>query len=187
MKSPSKQFEKCVPPCLRFLTLEDTHNLCIQCLGEELNAPIVRSSQCQSSVPCPYSQVMQERHLCLAARALLLPRHDKGSSRGDHRLSWLRSLREVWLSVVDLSHLLDQDVLSLAIQPGRGGCGIRGRRCTYVYSQPAGPAYGELVDVMARATNRLYLAWKRKKREVNPGRLDERFQSVSVSSSELPF
>lgn len=101
----------------------------------------------------------------------------QGSSHGDHRLSWLRCLRELWLSVTGSSHLLYQDVLSLAIQPGRSGCGLRGIRCTYVYSQPAGPAFGELVDIMACATTRLDLAWRRKKREVNPGRLDERFLS----------
>lgn len=47
----------------------------------------------------------------------------------------------------------------------------------YVYSQPAGPAYGKLLDVMARATTGLDLAWMCKKWEVNPGRLDERFLS----------
>lgn len=133
----------------------------------------MRSAQCSVSL---LSRDAGEASVPYSS-GLAVAKARQDSSRGDHRLSWLRRLRELWLSVVGLSHLLYKDVLSLAIQPGRGGYGLRGRRCTYVYSQPAGPAFGELLDVMARATTRLDLAWRRKKREVNPGRLDERFLS----------
>ncbi len=35
MESTSKAFKRCVDPCPRYLTLDDTHNLCVFCLGEE--------------------------------------------------------------------------------------------------------------------------------------------------------
>ncbi len=35
MASTSKAFKKCVDPCPRYLTPDDTHNLCVFCLGKE--------------------------------------------------------------------------------------------------------------------------------------------------------
>ncbi len=35
MASASKAFKKCVDPCPRYLTPDDTHNLCVFCLGKE--------------------------------------------------------------------------------------------------------------------------------------------------------
>ncbi len=35
MARTSKAFKKCVDPCPRYLTPDDTHNLCIFCLGKE--------------------------------------------------------------------------------------------------------------------------------------------------------
>lgn len=32
MASTDKHFRKCVPPCPRFLSLDDTHDMCINCL-----------------------------------------------------------------------------------------------------------------------------------------------------------
>ncbi len=37
---------KCVPLCPRFLALEDTHNLCVMCLGQELALSVLKSSVC---------------------------------------------------------------------------------------------------------------------------------------------
>ncbi len=33
--SVEKRFRRCVDPCQRCLTLDDTHDLCVMCLGEE--------------------------------------------------------------------------------------------------------------------------------------------------------
>ncbi len=35
MASTSKAFKKCVDPCPRYLTPDDTHDCCVFCLGEE--------------------------------------------------------------------------------------------------------------------------------------------------------
>ncbi len=35
MASTSKAFKKCVDPCPRYLTPDDTHNLCVFCLGKD--------------------------------------------------------------------------------------------------------------------------------------------------------
>ncbi len=33
--SVEKCFRRCVDPCQRFLTPDDTHNLCVMCVGKE--------------------------------------------------------------------------------------------------------------------------------------------------------
>ncbi len=33
--SVEKRFRRCADPCQRFLTPDDTHDLCVMCLGEE--------------------------------------------------------------------------------------------------------------------------------------------------------
>ncbi len=33
--SVEKRFRRCIDPCQRFLKPDDTHDLCVMCLGEE--------------------------------------------------------------------------------------------------------------------------------------------------------
>lgn len=41
-----KPFRKCVPMCPRFLTLEDTHNLCYMCMVEKHVHSVLEGSEC---------------------------------------------------------------------------------------------------------------------------------------------
>ncbi len=45
-KSLTKRFRKCVTLCHRFLTPEDTHNLCVMCLGEEHMCSVLEGAEC---------------------------------------------------------------------------------------------------------------------------------------------
>ncbi|KAI2647461.1 Uronate isomerase [Labeo rohita] len=46
MASTSKAFRKCADPCPRFLTPDDTHDLCVFCLGEEHARDILEGAVC---------------------------------------------------------------------------------------------------------------------------------------------
>ncbi len=46
MASTSKAFKKCVDPCPRYLTPDDTHNLCVFCLGKEHARDVLEGKIC---------------------------------------------------------------------------------------------------------------------------------------------
>ncbi len=46
MASTSKAFKKCVDPCPRYLTPDDTHDLCVFCLGEEHARNVLEGEIC---------------------------------------------------------------------------------------------------------------------------------------------
>ncbi len=77
-----------MPPFQRFLALEDTHNLSVTCLGQEL-----AHCECypmRSSIRIwPSSQEMSDKCLHLAVRVPLLLRHGEDSDRGIRRFKTL--------------------------------------------------------------------------------------------------
>ncbi len=87
----------CVPSFQRFLVLEDTHNLSVMCLGQELACSVLEGAECahcecypmRSSIRIfPSSREMSDKCLRLAVRVPLLPRqllHVEDSARGIHR------------------------------------------------------------------------------------------------------
>ncbi len=46
MPNTSKVFKKCVDPCPRYLTPDDTHNLCVFCLGKEHARDVLEGKIC---------------------------------------------------------------------------------------------------------------------------------------------
>ncbi len=46
MASTSKAFRRCVHPCPRYLTPDDTHDLCVFCLGEEHARDVLEGAIC---------------------------------------------------------------------------------------------------------------------------------------------
>ncbi len=46
MASTSKAFKKCVDPCPRYLTPDNTHNCCVFCLGEEHARDVLEGAIC---------------------------------------------------------------------------------------------------------------------------------------------
>ncbi len=46
MASTSKAFKKCVDPCPRYLTPDDTHDCCVFCLGEEHACGVFEGAIC---------------------------------------------------------------------------------------------------------------------------------------------
>ncbi len=46
MASTSKAFRKCVDPCPRYLTPDDTHDCCVFCLGMEHARDVLEEAVC---------------------------------------------------------------------------------------------------------------------------------------------
>ncbi len=44
--SVEKRLRRCVDPCQRFLTPDDTHDLCVMCLGEEHARSVLEGIEC---------------------------------------------------------------------------------------------------------------------------------------------
>ncbi len=49
--SVEKRFRRCVDPCQRCLTLDDTHDLCVMCLGEEHARSVLEGMECVHCEP----------------------------------------------------------------------------------------------------------------------------------------
>ncbi len=49
--SVEKRFRRCVDPCQRCLTLDDTHDLCVMCLGEEHVRSVLEGMECVHCEP----------------------------------------------------------------------------------------------------------------------------------------
>jgi len=43
--SSDECFRKCVSPCQRYLTLDDTHDLCVDCLGEDHASSVLEQAE----------------------------------------------------------------------------------------------------------------------------------------------
>ncbi len=96
--SVEKRFRRCVNPCQRCLTLDDTHDLCVMCLGEEHARSVLEGMEC---VHCehfflwekaplsvvPFSRENWGDHLPPAARVQPLLRQWRERVRGDRRLT----------------------------------------------------------------------------------------------------
>ncbi len=49
--SVEKRFRRCVDPCQHCLTLDDTHDLCVMCLGEEHARSVLEGMECVHCEP----------------------------------------------------------------------------------------------------------------------------------------
>ncbi len=101
MASTSKAFRRCVHPCPRYLTPDDTHDLCVFCLGEEHARDVLEGAICErSACTVSFSRWESSALVCLSFRGRrgsrllpavqdpLLPRHGGECSRGARRWSW---------------------------------------------------------------------------------------------------
>ncbi len=76
--SVEKCFRRCVDPCQHCLTLDDTHDLCVMCLGEEHARSVLEGMECvHCEAPLsvvPFSRENWGDHLPPAARVQPLQR-----------------------------------------------------------------------------------------------------------------
>ncbi len=74
MASTSKAFKRCVHPCPRYLTPDDTHDLCVFCLGEEHALDVLEGAIC---VHCEFFSMRKLRARLSLAR---LPLFEEGGA-----------------------------------------------------------------------------------------------------------
>ncbi len=187
MASTSKAFKRCVHPCPRYLTPDDTHDLCVFCLGEEHARDVLEGAIC---VHCELFSMRKLRsRLSLFSRKEGQPSASRGS-----RPTVAEARREMssWGSQADLADELerglsfshssaanegelldDDDAISLTSSDPAASALLgyaqeeqemsEGEKVETEPSQSSCPAYDKLLEVMERATARLDLLWKRAK------------------------
>ncbi len=213
MASTSKAFRKCVDPCPRYLTPDDTHDCCVFCLGMEHARDVFEGAVCVHCERLPM-RTLRSR-LSLFSRKGGQPSASRDSSptaaEARRRMkSWgsQADLADEFERELSLSHesaknesepLDYDDVISLTSSDPAASALLgyaqeeqemsESQDVESELSQDSCPAYEELLDVMERATARLDLPWERTKMAAPRGRLDERFLPGHKTSAQvnLPF
>ncbi len=201
MASTSKAFRRCVHPCPRYLTPDDTHDLCVFCLGEEHARDVLEGAICMH---CELFSMRKLRsRLSLFSRKEGQPSASHGSGltvaearRGMILWGSQAELADELEMGLSLSHssatnegerLDDDDAISLTSSDPAAGALLgyaqeeqemsEGDEAEAEPDQSSCLAYDELLEVMEHATARLDLLWKRAKMVAPRGRLDERYLS----------
>ncbi len=198
--STSKAFKRCVDPCPRYLTLDDTHNLCVFCLGEEHARNVLEEVIC---VHCEHFSMKKLR----SRLSLFLRKEGQLSSRDSGpTVAEARRRMRLWGSQVDLADELerelsfsrlsamnegelldDDDVISLTSSDPAASALLayaqkeqemfEGEEVETEPSHSSCPAYEELLEVIERVTARFDLPGKRTQMVAPRGCLDERYLS----------
>ncbi len=213
MASTSKAFRKCVDPCPRYLTPDDTHDCCVFCLGMEHARDAFEGAVCVHCERLPM-RTLRSR-LSLFSRKGGQPSASRDSSP---TAAEARRRMKSWGSQADLADEFERDlslshesaknesepldyddVISLTSSDPAASALLgyaqeeqemsESEDVETELSQDSCPAYEELLDVMERATARLDLPWERTKMAAPRGRLDERFLPGHKTSAQvnLPF
>ncbi len=213
MASTSKASRRCVDPCPRYLTPDDTHDCCVFCLGEGHVRDVLDGAIC---VHCELFSMRKLR----SRLSLFSSKEGQPSASRDSRPTVAEARRRMksWVSQVYLADELERelslshesarnegepldhdDAISLTSSDPAASALLgyaqeeqeMGEEVETELSQISCPAYKELLEVMERATVRLDLPWERTKMAAPRGHLDERYLSghkrpVRVSLPFLP-
>ncbi len=209
MASTSKAFRRCVDPCPRYLTPDDTHDCCVFCLGEGHERDVLDGAIC---VHCELFSMRKLR----SRLSLFSSKEGQRDSRptvAEARRRMKSWVLQVYLAdelerELSLSHesarnegepLDHDDAISLTSSDPAASALLgyaqeeqeMGDEVETELSQISCPTYKELLEVMERATVRLDLPWERTKMAAPRGHLDERYLSghkrpVRVSLPFLP-
>ncbi len=104
MASTSKAFRKCVDPCPRYLTPNDTHDCCVFCLGMEHARDVLEGAVC---VHCERLSMRK-----LSSRLSLFSRKEgQPSASRDSRPTVAEARRRMksWGSQLDVADVLERD------------------------------------------------------------------------------
>ncbi len=105
MASTSKAFKKCVDPCPRYLTPDDTHDWCVFCLGEGHTRDVLEGAIC---LHCErFSMKKLRSHLSLFSRKEGQPSASRNSGL---TVAEARRRMKSWGSQVDLADELEREL-----------------------------------------------------------------------------
>ncbi len=183
MASTSKAFRRCVDPCPRYLTPDDTHDCCVFCLGEGHVRDVLDGAIC---VHCELFSMRKLR----SRLSLFSSKEGQPSASRDSRptVAEARRRMKLWVSQVDLADELERelslshesarnegepldhdDAISLTSSDRAASALLgyaqeeqemaEGEEVETELSQISCPAYKELLEVMEHATVRLDLPY----------------------------
>ncbi len=115
MASTSKAFKKCVDPCPRHLTPDDTHNLCVFCLGKEHARDVLEGKICVYCEPFFYEKALLSSVPLFEERGAASASRDSGPTAAEA----LRRMKS-WGSQLDLADELERDRLFSRASPAAG-------------------------------------------------------------------
>ncbi|KAK2869830.1 hypothetical protein Q8A67_024222 [Cirrhinus molitorella] len=209
-----RRFRRCVPPCPRYIAGEDTHDLCVVCLGAEHAQLALERADCHDCELLPL-RVLRSRLAVFDEGGQVRAPAGSGPAAAEAQRRLLS-----WGSQVDLvegsetGSSLSQSLTARSTVPSQGS---EARAAVSsppredpalhlssseevdvmsvdteetVSSPPQSLAYEELVEVVTRAVSKLNLDWPSEKQDVRPkSKLDERFLRVRSQPSRrgLPF
>ncbi len=213
MASTSKAFRKCVDPCPRYLTPNDTHDHCVFCLGIEHARDVFEGAVCVHRERLPMRTLRSRLSLFSRKEGQPFASRDSSPTAAEAR----RRMKS-WGSQADQADELERELSLSHESAGNEGEPLdygdaisltssdlaasallgyaqkeqemsEGEEAETELSQTSCPAYEELLEVVERATARLHLLWERTKMAVPPGRLDERYLSGHKPPAQvsLPF
>ncbi len=113
MASTSKAFKKCVDPCPRYLTPDDTHDCCVFLLGEEHVRDVLEGAICVHCERFSMKKLRSRLSLFLRKEGQLSASRDSGPTVAEAR----RRIKS-WGSQVDLADELERELPSRTSQPG---------------------------------------------------------------------
>ncbi len=123
--SVEKHFRRCVDPCQRCLTLDDTHDLCVMCLGEEHARSVLEGMECIHCEPFFCGKKLRSRLSLFLERIGAIIRSGPAAAEAVKRLSSWRSQMKLAnefekeeffisrLTAADESELREEYVLSV--------------------------------------------------------------------------
>ncbi|KAL1269008.1 hypothetical protein QQF64_031297 [Cirrhinus molitorella] len=214
-KGASEQhFRSCIPPCTRFISPGDTHDLCVVCLRAEHAQSALEKADCYDCELLPL-RVLRSRLAVFDESGQ--PRDPVGS--GPAVAEAQRRLLS-WGSQVDLTEGYETGSSLSHASSARSNAPSRGAEARVAVSSPKGGsltlhlssseevevmsvdteetvdsppqslAYEELVEVVTRAVAKLNIDWPAEQQDVRPkSKLDERFLRTQsqLSRRGLPF
>ena len=205
------RYRLCVPPCPRYITGGDTHNLCVVCLGSKHAESALEGADCPHCLRMSVRMLRSRRALFEEGAFASVPRGaGPASAEAERRL-------HSWGSQVDLVEGMETGQSLSPSTSARSGTqslesearsavpSTQGEGSTLRLSSseeevdvesldrdspPHSPQYEELLEVVTRAVAKLNIDWPTEKAaEPQRSKLDERFLRASQPppSRGLPF
>jgi hypothetical protein len=195
-----QQYRKCVPPCTRYLTGGDTHDLCVACLGVQHAQSALEGADCEHCERFPIRTLRSRRSLFEESGSVRAPRGSGPASVEAERR------RLSWGSQMDLSAGSETGAALSQPLPASSSASVPGVEARFAVSSPRAeapmlqlssseeldvvsvetgdiedssshsPEHEELMEVLTRAVSKLSIEWPAVRQEcVSKSKLDERF------------
>ncbi|XP_056596267.1 uncharacterized protein LOC130414411 [Triplophysa dalaica] len=195
-----KSFRHCAPPCSRFITSNDTHDLCVVCLGAEHAQSALEGADCEACGLLPQRTLRSRLALFDKHGQVRAPRGGgPASAEAERKLRSWGSQMDVTeaeetcsgfsLPSVASTSLSADPVLQCSASEDVDITSIEAGELDYV-PPLAASVHADLVEVMTAAVAQLTIEWPQDKPNARPeNKMDERClkHSTKPTRRKLPF